>query len=162
MNLNPYAPPQANVSDHGDVANMPALWNPRAAANWSLLFSPAFGAWVHMENWKALGEPAQAAVSKAWVYGSAGFLLLVTILSLAFGDSKALDSLARLFGFGMLLAWYFAHGRVQQQQVEARFGSSYPRKGWAKPLFFAFVGVSAFLGLVFAAAYMQVTVSGEG
>ena len=50
MNPNPYAPPTARVDDvaTGDAA--PALWNPNAAANWSLLFSPAFGAWLHMKN----------------------------------------------------------------------------------------------------------------
>lgn len=33
-----------------------ALWNPNAAANWSLLFTPLFGAYLHMLNWRSLGE----------------------------------------------------------------------------------------------------------
>ena len=61
MSLNPYSPPGAIIDD---VMNAPPLWNPNAAANWSLLFSPAFGAFVHMKNWQALGEPEKAANAK--------------------------------------------------------------------------------------------------
>ena len=28
-----------------------ALWNPNTAANWSFLFSPLFGAYLHALNW---------------------------------------------------------------------------------------------------------------
>lgn len=31
------------------------LWNPNAAVNWSVLFTPIFGAWIQAKNWKALG-----------------------------------------------------------------------------------------------------------
>jgi hypothetical protein len=47
-----------------DADAAPALWNPNAAANWSLLFSPMFGAWLHMKNWAALGEPERAAARR--------------------------------------------------------------------------------------------------
>ena len=54
MTPNPYAPPKAEVADVGRTEVAPALWNPNAAASWSLLFSPAFGAFLHMKNWQAL------------------------------------------------------------------------------------------------------------
>jgi hypothetical protein len=38
----------------------PALWNPKAAAYWSLLFSPAFGAFVHARNADAMGRVDEA------------------------------------------------------------------------------------------------------
>lgn len=50
------------------------LWNPWAAG-WSLLFSPAFGAWLHAANWHALGRPDKAAAARRW-----GWLVIVTIL----------------------------------------------------------------------------------
>ena len=53
-----YAPPTAHVDDvHAarQSAVAPPLWNPGAAMAWSLLFSPIFGAFVHMKNWQALG-----------------------------------------------------------------------------------------------------------
>ena len=32
------------------------IWNPNAAANWSLIFTPAFGAYIQMLNWQRLGQ----------------------------------------------------------------------------------------------------------
>jgi len=34
---------------------------------WSLLFTPAFGAFLQMRNWEALGEPSKAVTSRIWV-----------------------------------------------------------------------------------------------
>ena len=51
---NPYAPPKAVVGDVFDGEVAPALWNPTAAGSWSILFSPIFGAYLHMLNWRAL------------------------------------------------------------------------------------------------------------
>jgi len=38
-----------------------AIWNPNAAANWSILFTPAFGSYLQMLNWRTLSEPAKAS-----------------------------------------------------------------------------------------------------
>jgi hypothetical protein len=70
---NPYAPPRAAVADIDDGRASPPLWNPSAAANWSLLFSPAFGALVQMKHWEALGEPAKASAAR-------GFLLFAMVV----------------------------------------------------------------------------------
>lgn len=72
---NPYAPPQAEVADIAGERNPPPLWNPNAAANWSLLFSPAFGAFLHMKNWQALGQPNKATSAKVW------FVLSLVVLA---------------------------------------------------------------------------------
>ena len=65
MSIDPYAPPQTDLSaPAAELENNPPLWNPNAAAMWSLLFSPVFGALVHMKNWQAMGEPEKAAASK--------------------------------------------------------------------------------------------------
>ncbi len=84
---NPDAPPKADVADIVDGQAAPALWNANAAASWSLLFSPAFGAFVHMKNWQALGEPAKASTAKTW--GIATLLVLV-VVSVASGWIKPL------------------------------------------------------------------------
>lgn len=47
----------------------PALWNPNAAANWSLLFSPMFSALLYANNWIALGELQQAGSVRWWAWG---------------------------------------------------------------------------------------------
>ena len=74
MTSNPYAPPKAPIADTAGEGISPPLWNPNAAANWSLLFSPAFGAFLHMKNWQALGQPIKATSAKVW------FVLILVVL----------------------------------------------------------------------------------
>ena len=68
MDDNRYAPPKAEVEGTAlESGAAPTLWNPNAAANWSLLFSPIFGTWLHMLNWRALGEAERAESAKTWL-----------------------------------------------------------------------------------------------
>jgi hypothetical protein len=144
---NPYAAPVAEVADVTALEASPPLWNPNAAASWSLLFSPVFGAWLHMLNWQAMGEPEKAAASKRWLIGSAVMLVLIVMGSIALPDTKALDALSRIVGFGVLIAWYYAIGKSQNAAVLARYGKNYRRKGWAKPLLLALAGLLGFMVL---------------
>ena len=63
---NVFAPPKANLEREA-TEEAPALWNPNAAANWCLLFTAAFGAYLHMRNWQALGQPDRARASRNWM-----------------------------------------------------------------------------------------------
>ena len=78
---NRYAPPRAEVrdvrEDETDADAAPPLWTPNAAASWSLLFTPAFGAWLHMRNWERLGRPAQARQARYWFAA----MLLISLAS---------------------------------------------------------------------------------
>jgi hypothetical protein len=154
MNSNPYAPPTAHVEDVHDGGVAPPLWNPNGAACWSLLFSPAFGAWLHMRNWQALGEPGKAATSKTWLIATLALLLLLSLVSVLAPDSKVLGGASRSANLILLLAWYFGSGRAQARYVKERFGTSYPRKGWSKPLLIAlgvvFTLVAVLLVLIFS------------
>jgi hypothetical protein len=152
---NPYAPPQAQVADVDELItgeNAPALWNPNAAASWSLLFSPIFGAYLHMRNWEALGQPEKAARSKKWVTGSIVFILLVAIVPLFLPESKGVDALGRVCGFALLISWYYAIGKSQQAFVLGKFGKAYPRRGWSKPLLAAVGAVIALFVVAVAVA----------
>lgn len=154
LNMNPYAPPEANVEDVALVrpkVEAPALWNPNAAANWSLLFTPAFGAWLHMKNWQALGNEKKAKSAHVWVCVSVLFLVLMSIADVA-AVSSGDASPARIFAFPLLIGWYFASGRGQAKFVKKHYGDNYPRKGWLKPfggVLLGMVGLFAF-GFVFA------------
>ena len=152
---NPYAPPTARVDDvvAPTTETAPRLWNPNAAVNWSLLFSPAFGAWLHMKNWQALGEPQKAKTAKTWIVIS---LVVILGLSLASGllpDSTGLDRATRSFGLVLLIAWYLSAGRAQAMLVKQRFGKTYPRRGWAPPLLWAVGAMIGFFALVFVVAF---------
>ena len=142
---NPYAPPKADVADivQGQVA--PALWNANAAASWSLLFSPAFGAFVHMKNWQALGEPAKASAAKTWGIATLLVLVIVSLASVLLPDSTTLDGVSRVIMLALLLSWYYTSGRPQAALIKARFGTHYPRRGWAKPLLLAVVALFCFV-----------------
>lgn len=132
------------VAEAAAVDTPPAIWNPNAAANWCLLFSPAFGAYLNMLNWRALGEPERAASSRAWFYTSLGFLAFYTLLALVVGNTVS-DGISRLVSLVFLLSWYFASGRPQAKYVKERFGKDYVRKPWGKPLAYALGGFLAFI-----------------
>lgn len=160
---NPYSPPRAPV-DAGlqPVEAAPALWNPNAAASWSILFTPIFGAYLQMKNWQALGEADRAAGSRRWVTGATVFLLALMAVGMVLPDDPTVDRGARMVGFAFLIAWYYLNGKAQNAYVLARFGKDYPRRGWLKPVFAA---LGAFAGLmlgVFLVAMVIGALSGRG
>jgi len=144
MTANPYSPPKAKVADSLEE-EAPPIWNPNAAANWSLIFSPAFGAFLQMRNWRALGEDAKAASAKGWFIASLAVLAVYIVLGLAVRDPRAADGASRTLALVYLIVWYFSAGRSQAKYVKEKFGAAYPRRGWAKPLL---IGVLAFVGYV--------------
>jgi hypothetical protein len=149
---NPYAAPTARVADAGaEIA--PPMWNPNAAASWSLLFTPAFGAFLHMLNWRALGDQEKAGAAKTWFIVSMGMLALYLLLAVLVPNFDM-----RFVGFGYLLAWYFAAARSQAQYVKDKFGNDYPRNGWGLPLLlgiggiFAYIVIAVIIGLIIGVA----------
>lgn len=109
------------------------LWNPKAAAFWSLLFFPVFGAWLHAKNWSALGDKIKAKQSMYWVYGGVLELLLGFL---------PLPPIFGLILIGYFFAWYFLSARSQIKYVEEQVGGIYEKRGWAKPLGIATVGLA--------------------
>ncbi len=135
-----------------------AIWNPNAAANWSLVFTPAFGSYLQMLNWKALGQPDQAESSKNWLYASLAILVVYVLMGVFMSDSKAADGAARGLGFLYLLVWYFSAGRSQGKFVKEKFGSNYPKKPWGRALLIGIAGIIGYfifavvVGLILGAA----------
>jgi len=156
LNANPYAPPAAAVSDVSHVEPAPKLWNPNAAANWSLLFSPAFGAFLHMKNWQALGDTQRAQLNRNWVIASVLIIFGAGFLSVLMPESKALDGSARVVGFALLVAWYMTSAKAQAKLVKDRFGSAYTRKGWGLPILAA---IGCFAAIVVVATVIAIIAS---
>jgi hypothetical protein len=73
----PAATPQDDTASPTPVS----LWNPEAAAMWSLVFSPAFGAYLHMRNWQQLGRNEKAVESKARFLAATSILALNLVLT---------------------------------------------------------------------------------
>lgn len=157
---NPYTPSKAGVADitHGEVA--PPLWNPNAAAAWSLLFTPIFGAYLHMRNWQALGQSERVVQSRYWIYATIAYLVAVVISSIIAPLSEMVDVLTRVAGLALLLGWHYAIGKSQAAYVTSRFGQSYPRQHWGKPIAVAVGCLIAFFVVAFVLALASVLVSG--
>ena len=156
MSTNPYAPPKADVDDIPVVPvsnEAPRLWNPSAAARWSLLLSPIFGAMLHMKNWQAMGETEKAAQSKKWVWGCVAFFVLLVAAGMVLPDTREIDLLSRGAGLGLLIAWYSLSARDQVRFITRRFGTDYAKRGWGRPLLYALLVFFAFIAIVFVIAF---------
>lgn len=116
-------------------ATKPSLWNPNAAVNWSVVFTPVFGAWLHAKNWKELNEPEKEKQSMYWVYG--GILLLIILI---FADASPAISVA------YLIAWYLVSGKKQVQYIKEK-NIEYDKKDWPKPIIFGVVGIVIYVCL---------------
>lgn len=103
-----------------------ALWDPHAAAYWSVILTPAFGSYLQMRNWQALGELQKAASARAWFYLSLGMLAMYALIAVLTHDLLHPGALFILLTF--LCGWYLATGRKQGKYVRQKFGSAYPKK----------------------------------
>jgi len=165
MSQNPYAPPEADVdavAPPPSSAPAPALWNPNAAANWSLLLTPAFGAFLHMKNWAALGEPQKADASRKWFIAVIAIFLALTIVAAMLPASPAMGAASRSVGIGLLVAWYLTSAREQMQYVLGRYGKTYPRRGWGMALLLGLAGLVAFVVVAFVLGMVLELVFGFG
>jgi hypothetical protein len=132
------------------------IWNPNAACNWSVLLSPAFGAYIHALNWMTLNEPQRARSAKVWFHVSLLMTAIVGLLSVVGVDKQTL----RYLGVVYLVIWYFANGRSQARYVKERYGKDYPRRPWGKPLLIAIAVFVASIILVFVLVVMALVVAG--
>ena len=157
---NPYSAPTGEIQEAASTEAVPALWNPNAAASWSLLFSPVFGAYLQMRNWQVLGEGQKAQVSWYWCTGSLAAIVALVILSVLLPESNPLQPIVDRSGVIILLAWYLSNGKQQPAYVKERFGKDYPRKGWGAPLGVAFAAIVGFFVILFVLGMVLYAVRG--
>ena len=122
-----------------------AIWNPNAAANWSILFTPAFGSFIQAINWRALGEEQKSKAMMGWFYASIALLFIYVAMGLLIPEQKAAEGLSRFLAFLFLVIWYFAVGRSQTKYVKAKFGKSYTRRPWGKPVLIGVFAITGYL-----------------
>ena len=150
MDTNRFAPPKADVEGaHIEAIAAPALWNPNAAANWCLLFTPIFGTWLHMKNWTALQDNERANAARMWLIASIVVVTGVILLSLRPHGVQV----PRSINFVLLIAWYFAGARGQVKYVKERFGDDYPRRSWGQPLLLALGAIVLYIVVVTALVF---------
>jgi len=152
MNISLPAEPSAA---HGIAigAERPPLWNPRTATLWGLLLSPAFSAYIHMRNWRALGQEDKAAEARAWFYMVMGCIVVSCFLPVA-GEMLGRDlSPPSATALGLLAAWHLWGGRAQERYVAAVIGDTYVRRPWSKSVIKA---IGVFTAIVAASALVAV------
>ena len=147
MESNRYAAPKANLESPLSFQESPPLWNPEAAACWSLVFTPILGSALVMMNWTSMGETARAATAKIWL-----FVLIVAIVGVSASGpllrSVPLIALSKVVSFVLLMIWYFAEARPQARLVKSRYGRDYQRRGWTQPLLMSLVAFIVYSGLM--------------
>ncbi|MES2150222.1 MAG: hypothetical protein V4508_10545 [Pseudomonadota bacterium] len=122
-----------------------ALWNPHAIAFWSLLFSPAFGAYLQLHNWRALKQERQAQAALRWFYAGLLVLLLDAVASALAQRVGSEASPAAWINLFLFLLWYAVSARNDAAVIHAVTGSSYPRRPWRLALLTAVLASGAYL-----------------
>ena len=130
---NPYSPPEnsSGLSDSKINNTQPVLelWNPEAAACWSLVFTPIFGSLIISKNWRRIGNVEEAAYAKNWVYIS-----LIAVLGLiVFPFTSLIGSVGQFLPIAFLLLWYFSSAKRQAKYFKNEL-VVYQKKGWLRPL----------------------------
>ena len=133
------APPAQVIPEAQVLPQKPKLWNPTAAVNWSLMFTPAFGAWLHARNWHELGDPAKAKTNMKWFWvGLITYLIYELLEDIAFVvPSTVLAIMAGVVLLACLVVlggWYSSIGRSQLKYVEGTLQKRYEKRSWWKPL----------------------------
>ncbi|WP_335956452.1 zinc ribbon domain-containing protein [Acinetobacter bereziniae] len=111
------------------------LWNPNAAANWSLLFTPVFGSYLQMKNWQALGNIKEAEKAKYWI-----LITVFMVFFINFGASwmdaepAKFSNDSKNWGLLYIIIWYFAYARKQPKYVKENLNDQYSKKSWLLPL----------------------------
>jgi hypothetical protein len=127
----------------------PALWNPKAAAYWSLLFSPAYGAFLHARNADAMGRVGEAKANRRWFYVLIAYLGFTFVTIFIFIPIP--QGLLELVPIALLFGWYLSLGKKQVTYVKETWRDGYERKSWKEPLLIAF-GFLIGISIVFAVA----------
>lgn len=114
----------------------PRIWGSNAAASWSVLFTPVFGAFLQARNWRSLGEMEKEKSALAWVYGGLAFLLALPFLGhgILLENPRFQGNPWTSLSFGFLLVWYFASGKSQAKYVKECYGEALPRNSWWIPI----------------------------
>lgn len=112
----------------------PLLWNPGAAAFWSLFLTPAFGSFLLAKNAETLGRDKEVGQFKIWMCITVGLLVVLFVTGFNFGFG----------GLIFFLIWYFVAARPHEQFVTSTFGKNYSHASWGVPLAVAVGGIVGF------------------
>ena len=133
MNQENFAPPETDVTPSELVDVAPELWNPDSAGALSIFCTPAFGSFLVLKNWQAIGDEKRIRSAKIWFGISVAFFFLGLII--------------QIFNFLYLFVWYFGSQKRQTIYIRKRWNNVYPQKSWWRPLLVGLLVAVAYYGL---------------
>lgn len=143
-------PTQMQKEASQPIINQIKLWNPNAAANWSLLFTPIFGSYLQMKNWQTLGNTIEANNARNWLIFSIAFILFINLgTPFIWDDPVKLNTYPKSLGLLYIIIWYFSFARIQPKYVKEKLNDRYQKKSWSVPLITStvvlFISVTIFM-----------------
>ena len=121
------------MSEDLSEKEIPEMWNPQAAINWSILLTPVFGAWIQAQNWQQLGNEREKKKSYLWMVFSIICVLIIPFISIP----KPFSNIGSLV---FLLIWYLLNGKEQLEFFKNN-NLKYEKKSWLKPVSIGLAGV---------------------
>ncbi len=134
----PYCGSRLTINAATTVSGQPSFFNPVVASLWSILLTPAFGAYIVRKNWQSAGETAKAQTASLWFWG----VLISSLILLFFW----------MFSAWLLIlpVWFFCQARPQMKFLRDKYPMS-PRRSSVKPVI---IGLVIYLGVCFCASWM--------
>lgn len=109
------------------------VYSPEAAAVWSIVLTPMFGAVLHLANARVLGDIRLCRIAWSWTVA----LAIITLAGLYAAFNMAMTASAPFRASLILsfvtLVWYFLAGQAQSRHLLNAHGARYPRKGMFMP-----------------------------
>ena len=137
---------------------LPKLYNPNSAGLLSIFLTPIFGSWCVWKNYETLGDDTRARRSLIWTFS------LAVIILVCFFIPSRLGQIVKWGNFALLLIWYFAEQKPQNDMLKMRakalgIPKAYESESWLVPvliaiaviivLSFSWFYVSEFIGRYF-------------
>jgi hypothetical protein len=142
------------------IQGRPRLWNPNAAASWSILLSPCFGALLHAQNWSTLGNPSMARTNRVFFWVLLGIPLISALVvgGLALSGVEVPQFVANAIPLGLLFGWYFGCGKRQVEWTKTNLPGGYEKRPMWKAVLMGFAIVIAFYVIVFGVIFTAASV----
>ena len=120
----PPLPAAGSASQSGQL-NGPALWNPTVAVLWSVLLSPAFGAFIIWKNWRTLKRSRRALMAGTW------FWVAVTLVAVRVLTATHIPLVVSLAFFA---GWVGFSAYPQIRYLKSTFKKAYSKRHWFLPI----------------------------
>ena len=142
-------------SEIGSLDEKVAIWNPYLAAFCSLLLTPAFGSFLLLKNWQAMGDMEKYKPARYWFYGSLTVLALNLIMPLMPGNPVVGQFIADSVALAYLGAWYLIAATDQASYLREKFGKECQRRPWGQALLIGLIGLAGYYALALFIGFLM-------